>query len=162
MALEHPSREGKRKKKEKEKESQLPKLIPGKDEVMNEKGRNQRTDRQKNARELQFVNWKRRKTKTKKMNVWGETYKIKISLTHEETICLLTQKRKEKRNLQTCYILIYMFIQHHNGTIIKTQWQRQTQEDFFNKIFTSHFICKGSKGLFKVCLWEGAGAEHKL
>ena len=32
-----------------------------------------------------------------------------------------------------------------NDAIIK-----QTQEDFFIKIFTSHFICKGSKRLFKV------------
>ena len=24
-------------------------------------------------------------------------------------------------------------------------------------IFTSHFICRGSKGLFKVCMWEGVG-----
>ena len=30
--------------------------------------------------------------------------------------------------------------------------RRKTQEDFFNNIFTSHFICKGSKGLFKVCM----------
>ena len=34
--------------------------------------------------------------------------------------------------------------------------RRKTQEEFFNKIYTSHFICKGSKGLFKVCMWEGA------
>ena len=28
-----------------------------------------------------------------------------------------------------CYIVIYMFMQHHNDTIITTQWQRQTQEE---------------------------------
>ena len=33
----------------------------------------------------------------------------------------------------------------------------KTQEDFFNKIFTSHFIAKVRKGLLKVCVWEGAG-----
>ena len=44
-----------------------------------------------------------------------------------------------------CYILI----------IITTQWRRKTSEEFFRKICTSHFICKGSKGLFKVCVWEG-------
>ena len=52
----------------------------------------------------------------------------------------------------------------------------KTQEDFFRKIFTSHFIARvrkgysrfacermlGSKGLFKVCMWEGAETEHKL
>ena len=31
------------------------------------------------------------------------------------------------------------------------------QEDFFNKIFTSHFIARVRKGLLKVCMWEGAG-----
>ena len=41
-------------------------------------------------------------------------------------------------------------LQHHNNTIIKTQ------EDFFNKICTSHFIARVRKGLFKVCVWEGA------
>ena len=33
----------------------------------------------------------------------------------------------------------------------------KTQEDFFNKIFTSHFIARVRKGLFKVCVWEGVG-----
>ena len=32
-----------------------------------------------------------------------------------------------------------------------------TQEDFFNKIFTSHFIARVRKGLLKVCVWEGVG-----
>ena len=41
-----------------------------------------------------------------------------------------------------------MFMQHHNDTIIKTHEGRK-QEDFFNNIVASHFICKGSKGLFK-------------
>ena len=30
--------------------------------------------------------------------------------------------------------------------------EQQTQEDFFNKIYTSHFIYKGRKGLFEVCV----------
>ena len=42
--------------------------------------------------------------------------------------------------------MLYRHLQHHNHTIIKTQWQRQTQEDFFSKIYTSHFICKVRKG----------------
>ena len=29
----------------------------------------------------------------------------------------------------------------------------KTQEDFFNKIFTSHFIARDRKGLLKVCVW---------
>ena len=32
--------------------------------------------------------------------------------------------------------------------------EQQTQEDFFIKIFTSHFICKGSKRLCGVLLWR--------
>ena len=51
--------------------------------------------------------------------------------------------------------MLYAHLQHHNDTIIKTQWQRQTQEDFFDKIFTSHFIGRVRKGLLKVCMWEG-------
>ena len=56
------------------------------------------------------------------------------------------------------YILqiLYCHLQHHNDTIIKTQ------EDFFNKIFTSHFIVRVRKGLLKVCVWEGAGDRTEL
>ena len=36
--------------------------------------------------------------------------------------------------------MLYSHVPCHNNTMIK-----QTQEDFFNKICTSHFICKGSK-----------------
>ena len=36
------------------------------------------------------------------------------------------------------------------------------QEDFFNKIFTSHFIARVRKGLLKVCVWEGAGDRTEL
>ena len=38
---------------------------------------------------------------------------------------------------------MHIHMQHHNVTINK-----QTQEDFFRKIYTSHFICN-------VCVWEG-------
>ena len=36
--------------------------------------------------------------------------------------------------------VLYRHLQHHNDTIIKTQ------KDFFNKIFTSHFIARVRKG----------------
>ena len=52
--------------------------------------------------------------------------------------------------------LLYSYMQYHNDTIIKTQ------EDFFIKIYTSHFICKGSKRLFQVLWWEGAGDRAEL
>ena len=52
--------------------------------------------------------------------------------------------------------LLYCHLQHHNDTIIKTQ------EDFFINICTSHFICKGSKGLCGVLLWEGVGERTEL
>ena len=32
-----------------------------------------------------------------------------------------------------------------------------TSEDFFNKIYTSHFIVRVRKGLLRVLLWEGVG-----
>ena len=53
-------------------------------------------------------------------------------------------------------LMLYAHLQHHNDTIIKTdamiktQEGKKTQEDFFIKYFTSHFIAgvrKGSKGL---------------
>ena len=54
-----------------------------------------------------------------------------------------------------CYIVIYSIMQHHNDTIIDRRTMindavindahRKTQEDFFIKYFTSHFICKVSK-----------------
>ena len=50
-----------------------------------------------------------------------------------------------------CYILIYaytsIYMQNHNDTIIK-----QTSEDFFRKICTSHFIVRVRKGLLRVLL----------
>ena len=54
-------------------------------------------------------------------------------------------------------IMLYSHVPYHNDTIIK-----QTQEDFFNKIFTSHFIARVGKGLLKVCVWEGAGDRTEL
>ena len=47
-------------------------------------------------------------------------------------------------------IYIYMLDTYRRNdkdrrTMIKTQWQRQTQEVFFINYFTSHFICKVSK-----------------
>ena len=50
------------------------------------------------------------------------------------------------------FTLLYFHVPYHNDTRIK-----QTQEDFSNKIFTSHFIARVRKGLLKVCVWEGAG-----
>ena len=48
--------------------------------------------------------------------------------------------------------MLYSHMQHHNDTIIN-----QTQEDFFIKICSSHFIARVRKGLLKVCVWEGVG-----
>ena len=50
--------------------------------------------------------------------------------------------------------MLYCHLQHHNDTIIK---DTRRKEDFFNKIFTSHFIGRVQKGLLKVCVWEGVG-----
>ena len=46
--------------------------------------------------------------------------------------------------------------QNHNDTIIK-----QTSEDFFWKICTSHFIVRVRKWLLRVLLWEGVGDRTK-
>ena len=53
-------------------------------------------------------------------------------------------------------LLLYSHMPYQNDTII------EMQEDFFNKIFTSHFIARVRKGLLKVCVWEGAGDRTEL
>ena len=47
------------------------------------------------------------------------------------------------------YTYIYWI---HTDTMIKTHAMIKTQEDFFNKIFTSHFIARVRKGLLEVCV----------
>ena len=64
--------------------------------------------------------------------------------------------------LKLCYIVIYTFMQHHNDTTIKTQ-EGRTQEDFFNNIFTSHFICKVCERVVEGLACERVlETEHKL
>ena len=59
-----------------------------------------------------------------------------------------------------CCIVICWFMQKYTYIYIywiHTDAMINTQEDFFRKIYTSHFICKGTEGLLKGCVWEGAG-----
>ena len=62
--------------------------------------------------------------------------------------------------------MLYSHLQHHNDTIIKqTQGQRcsdKMQEDFFNNIFTSHFIARVRKGCWRVACERMLETEHKL
>ena len=44
--------------------------------------------------------------------------------------------------------------------MIKTQWQRQTQEDFFIKIYTSHFIARVRKGCSRFACERELETEH--
>ena len=54
--------------------------------------------------------------------------------------------------------MLYTLLPYHNDSIIvKTDAHRKTreerkQEDFFTIIFYLSLYCKGSKGLFKVCM----------
>ena len=67
-------------------------------------------------------------------------------------------------HLHTC---TYICRITHNDTTSKTDAWRKTPEgrhrkkrrrkDFFRKIFYLSLYCKGSKGLLKGCMWEGAG-----
>ena len=68
-----------------------------------------------------------------------------------------------RRKWTRCYILIIMFMQHHNDTIIKTDamvrtQEGRTQEDFFTKIYTSHFIARVQKG----CSWVACERELEI
>ena len=56
---------------------------------------------------------------------------------------------------------------HHNDTTSKTDaWRkeagRKTQEDFFRKIFTSHFIARVQKGCSRFACERVLETEHKL
>ena len=78
----------------------------------------------------------------------------------------MCKHKPTKENSSKCYIVIYMFMQHQNDTIIKqTQGQRRGKERsrkenagrrLYKYIYLSLY-CKISKGLLKVCMWEGAG-----
>ena len=54
-----------------------------------------------------------------------------------------------------------MFMQHHNDTTIKTQEGRR-KKDFFNNIYTSHFIARVRKGCSKFACERMLETEHKL
>ena len=53
-------------------------------------------------------------------------------------------------------LLLYCHLQHHNDTIIKTQ------EDFFNKICTSHFIARVRRGYSRFACERELETEQKL
>ena len=62
-------------------------------------------------------------------------------------------------------IMLYSHVPYHNDTIIKTHAgitdaMIKTQEGFFIKIFTSHFICKGTKGNSKFSCERELETEH--
>ncbi len=61
-----------------------------------------------------------------------------------------------------CIVLLYTHLQYHNDTIIKTDAMIKTQEDFFNKIFTSHFIARVRKGCSGFVCERELETEHKL
>ena len=55
------------------------------------------------------------------------------------------------------FMVLYSHMQYHNVTINK-----QTQEDFFNKICTSQFICNVWKGYSSFARERELETEHKL
>ena len=56
------------------------------------------------------------------------------------------------RHLKLNVIVLYSHMQHHNDTIIKTDTGRLLYKNMYLSLY-----CKGSKRLFKVCVWEGVG-----
>ena len=55
------------------------------------------------------------------------------------------------------YAYTSTYLQNHNDIIIK-----QTSEDFFRKISSSHFVVRVRKGLLRVLLWEGVADRTEL
>ena len=69
--------------------------------------------------------------------------------------------------LIVCYVLMCRIITTQqltdaviNEAATKTDARRKTQEDFFNKIFTSHFICKFRKGCSKFACERELDTEY--
>ena len=60
------------------------------------------------------------------------------------------------------YTYIYTHLPYHNDSIIETDAHRKRQEDFFNNIFTSHFIARVRKGCSKFACERVLETEHKL
>ena len=75
--------------------------------------------------------------------------------------------------------MLYTHLPYHNDSIIKTHAERckrktqeettqdkdawrKTQEDFFNNIFTSHFIARVRKGCWRFACERVLVTEHKL
>ena len=74
-------------------------------------------------------------------------------------------------NIHHSEIMLYSHMPYHNNTTIIKQThddkdavindaRRKMQEDFFNKIFTSHFICKFRKGCSKFVCERELETEH--
>ena len=62
-------------------------------------------------------------------------------------------------HLHTCTYICRII---HNNTMmheVMNDARRKTQEDFFNNNIYLSLYCKGSKGLFKGCMWEGEGDQ---
>ena len=78
-------------------------------------------------------------------------------------------KRCKMRMLYS-YLHVHSASQRHNikdrrmnkRRMIKTHEGRKTQEDFFRKIFTSHFFAKVRKGCWRVACERVLETEHKL
>ena len=56
--------------------------------------------------------------------------------------------------------MLYSYVPYHNGTIIKTHAMIKTQEDFFIKIYTSHFIARVRKGCSRFACERELETEH--
>ena len=75
--------------------------------------------------------------------------------------------------MSNCYIVIYSdttiktqegkrMIKTHQGRRKRKTQEETTQEDFFRKIFTSHFIARVRKGCWRVACERMLETEHKL
>ena len=67
-------------------------------------------------------------------------------------------------HLHTCTYICW--ITHNDTTTKREAWRkeagRKTQEDFFRKIFTSHFIARVRKGCWRFACERVLETEHKL
>ena len=57
--------------------------------------------------------------------------------------------------------MLYAHLQHHNDTIINRRNDKDAGRLLYKNMYLSLY-CKGSKRLFKVCVWEGVGDRTEL
>ena len=94
-----------------------------------------------------------------KCNEFRPGFELVSSCSFPTTITITPQAPP---TLTVAYIYILDTYWRNDNRRSNKRRRKEGAGSFFTTYFTSHFICKVSKWLFKVCMWEGAETEHTL